>query len=205
MPPTNRLPARCKPSAQPAAAPANDPGTSCATRSNRRNPEAAEAEAPPLPPPSQLHRNQDNTLGFAPLTFPMQPRPADWLEEKPVRTSSTPSGILQTPGHAAANRLLSRLNQQAQMASPGPPTRNQSDSESDPKSDFEDEEEALPPSRHACPRNRAVPSTAAPSEPEDADPVPSRPSRNRDRVAAVDDTESPWPGRHGIDGKREIW
>lgn len=37
----------------------------------------------------------------------------------------------QTPGRVAANHLLTRLNTQTLMASPGPPLRNQSDDESE--------------------------------------------------------------------------
>ncbi|KAJ6590761.1 hypothetical protein B0H10DRAFT_1961030 [Mycena sp. CBHHK59/15] len=76
--------------------------------------------------------------GFAPLTAASSSR--QQTPRTPVRsTTNSPLQFPpQTPGRNAANRLLTQLNHQTQMASPGPPVRNFSDdsspssSESDP-------------------------------------------------------------------------
>ncbi|KAJ7929879.1 hypothetical protein B0H13DRAFT_1859365 [Mycena leptocephala] len=66
---------------------------------------------PPFPP--RRPGEAEDALGFTPLA-------SDPIQNYSVANSAA-------PGQAAANRLLSRLNQQTQMASPGPPIRNHSD------------------------------------------------------------------------------
>lgn len=123
---------------------------------------------------------------------------------------STPSNPLQfappqTPGRAAANRLLSRLNQQSQVASPGPPVRDISDEGSD-----SDEDE--PVGRPRLPRPRLQPLTSLSPSGEEESPPPSRPSRSRARGTtaprsappASEGIQDPWRG-YCIDDAQYAW
>ncbi|KAJ6631998.1 hypothetical protein B0H10DRAFT_1937729 [Mycena sp. CBHHK59/15] len=66
--------------------------------------------------------------GFVPLPRKIHNRLLIHSVQPARPTNALPQ---QTPGRAAANRLLSRLNQHSQMASPGPPVWNPSDDKSD--------------------------------------------------------------------------
>ncbi|KAJ7923176.1 hypothetical protein B0H13DRAFT_1865131 [Mycena leptocephala] len=130
----------------------------------------------------------------------------------PARSTTSPQPP-QTPGRAAANRLLSRLNQQSQMVSPGPLTRGRGDDESD-----SDEDEPETPVR--IPRRRLLPPISLHSDSEEESSLPSRPSRARARVTTAQPSgqgnqsvpqpspESseldPWNG-YSIDGNKYAW
>ncbi|KAJ7448703.1 hypothetical protein FB451DRAFT_1532285 [Mycena latifolia] len=146
-------------------------------------------------PPARGTSAPEQARGFAPLTSLPPTRGSGSRGQAPVSAASsqnlplprtpvrsTPSNPLQslppqTPGRAAANRLLSELNQQSQMASPGPPVRNLSDIKSD-------SDEDLPAGRPRIPRPRLQPLTSLHSVLEDEPSPQSRQSRSRARDAA---------------------
>ncbi|KAJ7711314.1 hypothetical protein B0H16DRAFT_1745262 [Mycena metata] len=81
----------------------------------------------------------------------------------------------QTPGRNAANRLLTQLNQQTQMASPGPRDRDFSDDSSHSSSDSNLPPAPLQPRRVA--RSRMQPLTVLHTDTEEESPANNRPSR----------------------------
>ncbi|KAJ7045011.1 hypothetical protein C8F04DRAFT_1174003 [Mycena alexandri] len=213
----------------PVQAPAADepPRSTQEPRATRRQTTLARAEAAPAPPRVRASRPGSRTanlpqedphpptretpaadrqaLGFAPLTdrsaAPAAPSSSS-VPRTPARSAAnTPMQLLtQTPARAVANRLLSQLNQQTQMASPGPPLRNFSDG-----SDSDLDQPAPQP---RVPRLRMQPLNALHTESDDEAPLPNpRPSRARTRgtpQSPQTDESNPWSG-YQIDQAQYAW
>ncbi|KAJ7126725.1 hypothetical protein C8R44DRAFT_851237 [Mycena epipterygia] len=116
----------------PDLTPPNPVAPSHAAPGSQRNTVTAQGEPAP---PARASGSSEEARGFAPLTSLGTNRGSGSRNQPGIRSAASqnpqpaphtparPTNALaqQTPGRAAANRLLSRLNQQSQMASPGPP------------------------------------------------------------------------------------
>ncbi|KAJ7465958.1 hypothetical protein FB451DRAFT_1486159 [Mycena latifolia] len=146
-----------------------------------RNTNPPQEDPQPLAPgPGAL----EPARGFAPLTdravAPAASSSRQQTPRTPVRsTTNSPLQFPpQTPGRNAANRLLTQLNHQTQMASPGPPVRNFSD-DSSPSSS---ESDPLPvPRPRRVVRARIQPLTALHTDTEEESAADNRPSRSQVR------------------------
>ncbi|KAJ6611361.1 hypothetical protein B0H10DRAFT_1953136 [Mycena sp. CBHHK59/15] len=177
-------------------APAQPPAPEGSTRTTRRQAAALATDNIPAPPAAGGHvrtpraggRNtnppQEDPQPLVPgpdrAVAPAASSSRQQTPRTPVRsTTNSPLQFPpQTPGRNAANRLLTQLNHQTQMASPGPPVRNFSD-DSSPSSS---ESDPLPvPQPRRVVRARIQPLTALHTDTEEESAADNRPSRSRVR------------------------
>ncbi|KAJ6527825.1 hypothetical protein B0H19DRAFT_1275167 [Mycena capillaripes] len=151
--------------------------------------------------PQAGSRNRTGTPATPPVQV-LQPIPQTPPRPTPGNQQNFPP---PTPGRAVANRLLSRLNTQTSMASPGPPLRDQSDEESG--EDDEDPEhinlnphsdlDASPP---PCPSrfHRRLPAVQPLTQVNDA--VAHQQQQGRSSSGDLD----PWTG-YNVDNEKFAW